>query len=249
MTEARVFQPTLTICTSANEVAIAAAKTFADAIRQNPKTVLGLATGGTPIATYQELIRMHKEDGLSFQSVTTFNLDEYIGLSADHPKSYRMFMQQELFDHIDIAPQNTYVPDGLADDVVAFSKAYESMIQDSGGIDLQLLGIGSNGHIAFNEPGTSAQSRTRKIGLADETIKNNARFFEHLNDVPTTAITMGVGTILEAKRIVLLATGESKADAIRCAVGGKVDPECPASFLQTHPDVTLIVDKAAAAGL
>lgn len=176
-------------------------------------------------------------------------MDEYIGLDSHHPQSFRYFMQRQLFDHVNISLANTHVPDGMTGDVDAHAIAYEQQIASAGGIDLQLLGIGTNGHIAFNEPGAAADSRTRKVRLTDETIQANSRFFDSTNEVPTAAISMGIGTILEAKRIVLIATGEGKADAVLAAVRGPVTTVCPASFLRTHPDVTIVIDEAAASKL
>ena len=218
-------------------------------VRKQPNCVLGLATGGTPLGAYRELIRMHKDEGLDFSRVTSFNLDEYVGLAPTHEQSYRYFMQTSLFDHINIEPENTHVPDGLASDYEEFCELYEKMIVDAGGIDLQLLGIGSDGHIAFNEPGSSLGSRTRLKTLAPETIRDNARFFGAIEEVPRLAVTMGVGTILDSRRCLLLGYGESKADAIAAAVEGPVTAQVTASALQLHRDVTVIVDEAAAAKL
>ncbi|NND99314.1 MAG: glucosamine-6-phosphate deaminase [Pirellulaceae bacterium] len=249
MSEPRHWKPTITVCSDADQASLHTARLFAEAIGKNPKLVLGLATGGTPVATYRELVRMHRDDNLDFAQTTTFNLDEYVGLAPDHPQSYRMFMQQQLFDHINIDPSRTNVPDGLAVDVDRHAGDYEQRVANAGGVDLQLLGIGHNGHIAFNEPGSPRDSRTRQVDLTERTVQSNARFFDSIDDVPRTAITMGIGTILEAKRIVLLAIGESKAAAVRLAVEGKIDADHPASFLQTHPDVTYVLDAAAASGL
>ena len=225
------------------------AKIFAKAIREKPDTVLGLATGGTPVGLYKELIRMQKDDGLDFSRVRSFNLDEYLGLSGDHPQSYRYFMNTNLFNHIDINKANTHVPDGKAEDTLDSYRKYEEDIKQAGGIDLQLLGIGGNGHIAFNEPGSRSDSRTRVVDLTEKTIKDNARFFEDESQVPKKAVTMGIGTILETKKIVLLATGSSKIDALVKTVKGSVSSDVPASFLQNHPDCTFITDKEAASSL
>ena len=176
-------------------------------VKDNPECVLGLATGSTPVPLYEELIRLHKEDNLSFSNVTSFNLDEYIGLSKNHPCSYRYFMQEQLFNSVDINFNSTHVPNGLADDIQVECEAYEQSILDAGGIDLQILGIGSDGHIGFNEPCSSLSSRTRMKTLTGETIKDNARFFESENDVPRHCITMGVGTILDTKSVLLFALG------------------------------------------
>jgi len=237
------------VCEDRQEIARVAADIFSQDIRKKPGTVLGLATGGTPVDMYQLLIRMHKEKGLDFSRVASFNLDEYLGLSADHPQSYRYFMNENLFNHININKLNTRVPDGKAKDLQVSCQKYENDIKAVGGIDLQLLGIGSNGHIAFNEPGSPGNSRTRVVDLTERTIKDNARFFQDESEVPTQAVTMGIGTILEAKKIVLLATGKNKAEAVARAIKGSVDVKVPASFLQNHPDCTFIIDKDSAAGL
>ena len=237
------------VCQDKQEVAKVAADIFAQAIREKPDIVLGLATGGTPVGMYKELIRMHKEKGLNFNRVISFNLDEYVGLSGDHPRSYRYFMNENLFNHININKLNTHVPDGKAEDSQISCQKYEEDIKATGGIDLQLLGIGSNTHVAFNEPGSPRDSRTRIINLTENTIKDNARFFEDESEVPRKAVTMGIGTILEAKKIILLATGSNKADAVAKSINGSVNPGAPASFLQNHPDCTFIIDTEAAAGL
>ena len=238
--------PTVMVCDDAQTASLQAAELFADAIRARPQIVLGLATGGTPVPMYKQLIRLHREEGLDFSQVRSFNLDEYIGLPPEHPQNFRVFMQDHLFDHINIPPGNTLVPDGRASDIAAQLVDYEAAIKAAGGIDLQLLGLGHNGHIAFNEPGSAADSRTRVVELTPETIENNARFFTSMDEVPRTAITMGIGTILAAKRIVMLAFGQQKAAAVHRALQGEVSTECPASFLQTHRDVTFILDQAAA---
>lgn len=237
------------ICDNKEEVARVSADIFAQRIRVKPDIILGLATGGTPVGMYQELIRMHKTLGLDFSQVKSFNLDEYLGLAPEHNQSYRYFMNDNLFNHINIDKANTNVPDGKAKDIKASCQRYDDNIKKAGGIDLQLLGIGSNGHIAFNEPGSPGDSRTRVVDLTGRTIKDNSRFFHDESEIPRQAVTMGIGTILETKQIVLLATGSNKADAVAKAVKGKVSPDLPASFLQNHPDCTFIVDRDAAAGL
>lgn len=229
-------------------VSARAAQFIAQLVRRKPACVLGLATGSSPVGTYQELIRMHREEHLDFSQVTTFNLDEYVGLDPTHPQSYRAFMQRELFDHINVQPERTHVPDGRALDFETACRQYEQRITDAGGIDLQLLGIGSDGHIAFNEPGSSLGSRTRLKTLASETIRDNARFFGSEDKVPRLAVTMGVGTIREARRCLLVAIGAGKAEAIRATVEGPVTSQVTASSLQLHRDVIVILD-AAAAGL
>ncbi|MEE2641651.1 MAG: glucosamine-6-phosphate deaminase [Planctomycetota bacterium] len=215
-------------------------------IRQKPDCVLGLATGSTPLAIYSELIEKRKAGEIDFSQVTTFNLDEYVGLSPADPHSYRYFMQENLFSHINIPPENTHVPDGRALDFENYCQQYEKKIEDAGGIDLQLLGIGTDGHIAFNEPGSSLGSRTRLKTLTSETIRDNSRFFGGLEKVPRLAVTMGVGTILETRKCVLVAFGENKAHAISQAVEGPVTAQVTASALQLHPDVTVVIDEDAA---
>lgn len=228
------------------EVSQRAAQFVARLIRYKPSCVLGLATGTTPLAMYRELIRLHREEGLDFSRVTTFNLDEYVGLGPSDPHSYRYFMQEHLFNHVNIPPQQTHFPDGRALDFAASCLAYEHRIKDSGGIDLQVLGIGSDGHIAFNEPGSSLGSRTRLKTLASETVKDNSRFFESIDQVPRLAITMGVGTILESKQCMLLALGTKKARAIRDTIEGPITAQVTASALQLHRDVIVVLDEDAA---
>lgn len=223
-----------------------AARFVADLVRRRPNCVLGLATGGTPLGMYTELIRMHREEGLDFSRVVTFNLDEYVGLSATHPQSYRYFMQQNFFDHINIDARDTHVPDGRALDFDAYCEQYERLIAEEGGIDLQVLGIGGDGHIAFNEPGSSLGSRTRLKTLTAETIRDNARFFGGEQQVPHLAITMGVGTILESRQCLLLAAGKNKAKAIRETIEGPITAQVTASALQLHRDVIAILDEEAA---
>ncbi len=231
------------------EMSRLAAREVARVLNSKPNAVLGLATGSTPLGLYRELVRMHKEEGLDFSQVTTFNLDEYVGLTKDHPQSYHYFMHENLFKHINIAPQNIYIPSGTTDNYRAFCAWYEQRIKEVGGIDLQLLGIGSDGHIAFNEPSSSLGSRTRIKTLARQTIEDNARFFDRIEDVPVFAITMGVGTILEARQIILLANGEKKADAVAKAIEGPITSMITASALQLHPDCTVYLDRAAASKL
>jgi len=249
----------LIIVETSEQMSRAAAELFAQRIRSNPKIVLGLATGGTPERLYAELARLHREDGLDFSQVVTYNLDEYLGIPGAHDQSYRYFMNKNLFDRINIAKENTHVLNGLAAAPAKECADYEAAIKKAGGIDLQLLkaggidlqllGIGSNGHIAFNEPGSPADSRTGVVDLTENTIKDNARFFEKAEDVPKQALSMGNGSIMEAKEIVLIADKESKADAIFKSIEGPVTEEVPASILQKHPDCTFIIDRAAAAKL
>jgi glucosamine-6-phosphate deaminase len=231
------------------EMSREAAQIVAQAIRAKPNLVLGLATGGTPLGLYHELVRMHRKEELDFAKVTTFNLDEYLGLPPTHEQSYAYFMQHNLFRHINVRPDKIYVPSGLATDVQAYCAWYEEEIARAGGIDLQVLGIGRDGHIAFNEPGSSLASRTRVVTLTKETIEDNARFFARPEDVPRFAITMGVGTILEARHCLLLANGPSKAEAVATLAEGPITAQVTASALQMHPQATVILDREAAAKL
>lgn len=224
-----------------------AARIIAAQVQLKPRSVLGLATGSTPIGTYKELIRFHQDEELDFSKVITVNLDEYYGLSPEHEQSYHYFMCQNLFKHINISPENTHVPDGLTLDVSRTCKEYDSMVASLGGTDIQLLGIGDNGHIAFNEPHTFFFAQTHLVNLNEETIKANARFFASESEVPRQAITMGMRSILSAKRILLLASGSKKAEAIAQMINGPIDPQLPASILQLHPNVMVIADKGALA--
>jgi glucosamine-6-phosphate deaminase len=226
-----------------------AARFIADLVRKKPHCVLGLATGSTPLGVYRELIRLHREEGLDFSQVTTFNLDEYVGLAPTHPQSYRCFMQQNLFDHVNLRTERTNVPDGRALDFELHCRQYEQKIKDAGGIDLQVLGLGSDGHIAFNEPGSSLGSRTRLKSLARETVRDNARFFGGEEHVPRLAVTMGVGTILESRRCLLLAFGPHKATAVRDTIEGPITAQVTASALQLHREVIAILDQQAASQL
>ncbi|NLN06940.1 MAG: glucosamine-6-phosphate deaminase [Firmicutes bacterium] len=209
-------------------------------------TVLGLATGSTPLGMYRELTEMHKKDGLDFSRVVSFNLDEYLGLAPDNVQSYHYFMWENFFKYINIRPENTHIPDGLAADTEAACVQYEQALQRAGGVDLQILGIGRNGHIGFNEPSTRFTGPTHVVRLSDDTIKANARFFASMEEVPTHAITMGIKTIMQAKKILLLANGKEKAQAIKAAVCGDIDPAVPASILQLHSDCIFLVDREAA---
>jgi len=231
------------------EMSRAAAQIVADVLNAKPNAVLGMATGSTPLGLYQELVRMHREEGLDFAQVTTFNLDEYVGLRPDHPQSYHYFMHENFFRHVNIAPGNIYIPSGTTSNYRSFCEWYERRIQECGGIDVQILGIGSDGHIAFNEPGSSLSSRTRLKTLAKSTIDDNARFFARKEDVPIYAITMGVGTILEARKLVLLASGQNKAAAVAAMIEGPVTSMITASALQLHPDAKVFLDESAAGQL
>ncbi|MBV7509197.1 glucosamine-6-phosphate deaminase [Bacillus sp. sid0103] len=216
---------------------------------QNPGIKLGLATGGTPIGTYKSLIEDHQKNGTSYQKVTTFNLDEYIGLSGDQENSYRYFMDNQLFNYIDINKVKTNIPSGIVADYQVECNRYEDLITEHGGIDLQILGIGSNGHIGFNEPGTSFDSKTHIVELAASTIQANARFFNRIEEVPTKAITMGISTIMKSKEILLLVSGEKKREALFRLLNGEINESFPASVLKNHPCVTIIADKVAIADL
>ena len=237
----------LNICKAetVEEAAHLAADRFQELLCTKPACVLGLATGSTPIPLYRELIAREQAGRIDFSRVRSVNLDEYKGLAPDHPQSYRRFMQENLFDHISIRPENTYVPDGLATDVDAMCSAYERTIEDLGGVDLQLLGLGHDGHIGFNEPSDHFPVRTHETALAEITRQANARFFASEAEVPTAAYTMGVGTVMAARRILVIVTGADKSDILHKAFFGPVTPWVPASILQFHPDVTLICDRAA----
>ena len=219
---------------------------MAGVIKNNPKAILGLATGSSPMGMYKELIKMNKEGEIDFSNITTVNLDEYVGLSGDHPQSYRYFMNENLFNHINIDKKNTYVPNGLAQNIEEECKNYDNKIAQLGGTDVQLLGIGNNGHIAFNEPDENLVSGTHLTNLTNDTIEANARFFDSIDEVPKTALTMGLGGIMKSKKIVVIASGESKAEAVKAMVSGKISTKMPASMLQMHSNVTVIVDEAAA---
>lgn len=231
------------------EMSEVAARVVADLINIKPNAVLGLATGSTPVGLYRALGRLHKNEGLDFSQVATFNLDEYVGLPPGHEQSYHFFMQRNFFEYVNIPRQNIHIPSGTTSNYKSFCQWYEEQIQKAGGIDLQILGIGSDGHIAFNEPGSSLSSRTRLKTLAKSTIDDNARFFATRAEVPIYAITMGVGTILEARRLLLLANGKGKADAVARAIEGPVTSMITASALQLHPDALVFLDDEAASKL
>lgn len=234
------------------ELAEVAAGIIRQQILAKPNSVLGLATGSTPEETYKRLIRYHKEQGLDWSKITTFNLDEYVGLPPSHDQSYYYFMHDRLFNHVNINEENVHVPSGMAPDPEAFCGWYEAEIEKAGGVDLQLLGIGGDGHIAFNEPGSSLASRTRVKTLTEETIKDNAELFFGKGkeaDVPKFAITMGVGTVLEARKLLLIAFGKRKAKIVKTFIEGPVTSMVTASALQLHPDAIVVVDEEAAADL
>ncbi|MBQ9125169.1 MAG: glucosamine-6-phosphate deaminase [Clostridia bacterium] len=221
------------------------AQIIAGVIKNSPNAVLGLATGTSPIGIYQNLVEMCQKGEISFANVKTVNLDEYVGLDGTHPQSYRYFMNDNLFNHVDIDKANTFVPNGVAENLQEECTRYTALV-DSLVQDIQLLGIGSNGHIAFNEPGTPFDSTTHVVNLTENTIKDNSRLFEDISQVPTKALTMGIANIMNAKRILIVANGKNKAQAVYDMVKGQVNTTCPASVLQNHPDVTVIVDKDAA---
>lgn len=234
------------ILEDANAVAQYGANLFKQQLKKKPTSVLGLATGSSPIELYKNLIAANKAGEISFSQATTFNLDEYLGLSGDHPQSYRYFMNEQLFNHVDINKANTHVPDGSSKDPASACTEFETRMKDAGGVDVQLLGIGRNGHIGFNEPTSSLASRTRVKTLTKETIDDNARFFAADEFQPNLSITMGIGTILESRQVVLIATGASKAQAIKDTVEGALSAACPASILQMHPKAVIVLDQAAA---
>lgn len=232
---------------SYEEMSMEAAKIVAGQIYLKPDSVLGLATGSTPLSMYKKLVAVHETVGLDFSEVTSFNLDEYIGMVPDNPQSYHYFMHRNFFDQINIQPENIYIPDGMAKDIEGEGARYDALIEEKGGIDLQVLGIGQNAHIGFNEPDIKFEATTHKVKLDEETIQANARFFENEADVPRYAISMGIKTIMLAQKVILLASGQNKAEAIYKAVCGSVSPSAPASILQLHRNVTVIVDKEAGA--
>jgi glucosamine-6-phosphate deaminase len=236
------------ICENAQEVAKEAAKIFAAQVYMKPNSVLGLATGSTPVGMYKILADMNQKGEISFKDCKSFNLDEYYPLAPDHDQSYRYFMNVNFFDHIDIDKANTRVPDGLAEDPAAMGEAYDAAIEAAGGIDLQVLGLGPNGHIAFNEPEEELYAGTHLTGLTESTIKANSRFFESIDDVPTQAVTMGIGSIMKAKKIIVLASGKGKHAVIEKIMSGRITTMCPGTLLLAHADVTLIVDKDAYEG-
>jgi len=237
------------LASTPTEVGKLAADIFEETIKAKPDCVIGLATGSTPLPVYRELIAREQAGQIDFSRVRSANLDEYKGLAPDHPQSYRKFMQDHLFDHISIKTENTKVPDGLAEDVDAMCQAYEAQIEAWGGVDLQLLGIGHDGHIGFNEPDDHFPTITHEVELTEMTREANKRFFASIDEVPTSAFTMGIGTVMAAKKIVMVVTGKDKAEIVKQSFLGPVDPQVPASILQFHPDVTLILDAAAAAGM
>lgn len=220
-----------------------AAKFIYEAIEKNPNITLGLATGSTPQKMYQYLAKMLNENNIDLSNVHTVNLDEYVGLDDDNKQSYHYFMLEEFFNKVNIPLENTHIPDGKSEDLEAEVANFEKIITDLGGIDLQLLGVGRNGHIGFNEPGTPFNSRTQVVSLTDVTIKDNSRFFDKIEDVPTRALSMGLETIMDAKSILFLASGEAKRDAVNSLINGEVTEEIPVTILQKHDDLTVVLDK------
>ncbi len=233
----------------ADQAARLAARIVARQLREKPDSVLGLATGSTPLAVYRELIRMHREEDLDFARVRTFNLDEYVGLPPEHPCAYRRFMDENLFNHLNIPPAQIHIPDGQTTDIPAHCRDYEAAIAAAGGIDIQILGIGSDGHIGFNEPMSSLASRTRIKTLTEQTSRDNARFFTSPADVPRHCITMGIGTIMESRTCLLLAFGAGKAEAVAASIEGPIAAMMPASVLQLHPRTIVLLDPPAASRL
>ena len=231
--------------TDYNEMSKKAANIIAAQITLKPNSVLGFATGSSPVGTYQELARKNKAGEIDFSEITTVNLDEYKGLPVEHEQSYIRFMNENLFDHVNIDKANTFLPNGMAEDPAAECERYEALIESLGGIDLQLLGFGHNGHIGFNEPSDHFEKGTYCVSLTERTIEANKRFFETADDVPRQAFTMGIGTIMAAKKIVVVVSGEDKADAVKACVTGPITPAVQGSILQLHPDVTIVCDEAA----
>ncbi|ERM90862.1 glucosamine-6-phosphate deaminase [Caldanaerobacter subterraneus subsp. yonseiensis KB-1] len=229
-----------------DEMSKRAAEIVKQQIKEKPNSVLGLATGSTPLGMYKYLIEMYKKGEIDFSNVVTFNLDEYVGLSPDHPQSYHYFMYENFFNHVNIKKENIHIPNGVAEDLEEECERYEKEIEKAGGIDLQILGIGVNGHIGFNEPDESIDTKTHVVTLTEDTINANKRFFKSADEVPRKAITMGLGSIMKARKIVLLASGKSKAKAIKETIKGKLTTKVPATVLALHPGVTIIIDKEAA---
>jgi glucosamine-6-phosphate deaminase len=237
------------ILPTASEASEVAARLVARQLREKPNSVLGLATGSTPSRLYQLLARMHREDGLDFSKATTFNLDEYVNLDPNHPASYHQFMEENFFSHVNVRRESVHIPDGMIADVPAHCSDYERAIRKAGGIDLQILGLGSDGHLGFNEPGSSLASRTRIKTLTERTRSDNARFFTDAQEVPHHVITMGLGTIMESRMCLLLAFGKAKAEAVAASVEGPVTASVPGSLLQFHPQAKVLLDAESASSL
>lgn len=236
------------VCNTYDELSLEAAKIMAATIKEKPDGVLGLATGSTPIGMYDNLIEMYKKGELDFKDIKTFNLDEYYPLSADNDQSYHYFMNKQLFSQINVKEENIHILDGLSENPEKECEDFEKLIEENGGIDIQVLGIGQNGHIGFNEPDDKLYANTHLTDLTENTIKANSRFFEKESDVPTKALTMGMGTILKAKKIIILANGKAKHNVVSELVQPMITTNNPATFLNAHADVTLICDKEAFEG-
>ncbi len=234
----------LIVCKNYEEMSATAADIVAEIMKAKPACVLGLATGSTPVGMYKKLIEKTAQGEIDFSAVTTVNLDEYYPIAPDNDQSYRYFMNENLFDHVNIDKSRTFVPDGTAADPAAACEAYEAIVASVGPADIQVLGIGQNGHIGFNEPADALEVKTHVTGLTESTIRANARFFASEADVPTQALTMGIGTILGAQKIIILANGAAKHDAIAKMLAGGLDTSCPASMLNLHKDVVVICDEA-----
>ena len=231
---------------SYEELSAYSAELVAGVIREKEDAVLGLATGSSPLGLYEELIKLYDDGNLDFSKIRSINLDEYVGLDGTHDQSYRYFMDINFFNHINIDKKNTFVPNGIAEDLEKGAKEYDELIESLGGVDVQVLGIGPNGHIGFNEPAEQLNLNTHIAELTEETIKANARFFASEKDVPTRAVTMGVGPIMKARKVILIASGENKAWAVKSLVDDLISTTIPATLLKVHPDVTVLLDKAAA---
>lgn len=233
------------ICENYEEMSFLASNLISEEILKKPNLTLGLATGGTPVGLYQNLIKKYKNNDIDFINVKAFNLDEYLGLDKSNKQSYHYFMRKNLFNHINIKDENTYIPNGTTNNTDLECTNYDNLISKNG-IDVQILGIGENAHIAFNEPSDIFKNGTSVVDLTESTIQANARFFDSIEEVPTKAISMGIGSIFKAKKIVLLASGKNKAQAIHDTVFGDIDPKKPSSILKIHPDVVLVLDKESA---
>lgn len=231
------------------ELSVEAANIVAGEIERKKDTVLCLPTGQTPLGMYQELIKKNQNGELDFSKVITFNLDEYYGLSPEHPQSYHYYMWHNFFQYINIKKENVHLLKGIIEDILAECQQFDELIREKGGIDLQILGIGNNGHLGFNEPALSLHGKTHLVNLSDDTIQANSRFFNDINEVPKQALTIGMETIMKAKKVILLASGEQKAAAINKTVNGLISTQAPSTFLQMHTDATLIIDKEAASQL
>lgn len=237
------------VCKDYQALSKRAASLIQSQLMWQPQSVLGLATGSTPVGTYKELIELYTAGDINFEQVTTFNLDEYLGLDKDNDQSYYRFMRDNFFDHVNVQDEKIHIPNGMADDFEAECSNYEKSIVSHGGIDLQILGIGHNGHIGFNEPNVEFEAKTHIVTLDEETIKANQRFFDSIDDVPKRAISMGIKTIMRSRKIILMASGEGKADIISQLVKDDIKPDLPASVLHLHDNVIILVDQAAASKL